>query len=91
MKKNKIFALMAAAMTFAACSTSDITSDYSFDDDKNTVTVSSVTRAGENQTTTPSTTVDMHEPFLLTNLTQKEKAGYNYEAIFEYNNQVWEP
>ena len=91
MKKNKIFAMMAAAMTFAACSTSDITSDYSFDDDKNTVTVSSVTRAGENQTTTPSTTVDMYESFLLTNLTQKEKAGYNYEAIFEYNNNVWEP
>ena len=91
MKKNKIFAMMAAAMTFAACSTSDITSDYSFDDDKNTVTVSSVTRAGENQTTKPSTTVDMHEPFLLTNLTQKEKAGYNYEAVFEYNNNVWEP
>ena len=91
MKKNKIFAMMAAAMTFAACSTSDITSDYSFDDDKNTVTVSSVTRAGESQTTTTPTTVDMHEPFLLTNLTQKEKAGYNYEAVFEYNNNVWEP
>lgn len=93
MKKNKIFAMMAAAMTFAACSTSDITSDYSFDDDKNTVTVSSVTRAGENQTTTPSTTVDMHEPFLLTNLTQKDKARYNYEAVFEYdsNNNSWEP
>ena len=27
----------------------------------------------------------MHEPFLLTNLTQKEKAGYNYEVVFEYN------
>ena len=91
MKKNKIFAMMAAAMTFAACSTSDITSDYSFDDDKNTVTVSSGTRAGESQTTTTPTTVDMHEPFLLTNLTQKEKAGYNYEAVFEYNNNVWEP
>ena len=93
MKKNKIFAMMAAAMTFAACSTSDITSDYSFDDDKNTVTVSSVTRAGENQTTTTPTTVDMHEPFLLTNLTQKKKAGYNYEAVFEYdsNNNSWEP
>lgn len=91
MKKNKIFAMMAAAMTFAACSTSDITSDYSFDDDKNTVTVSSVTRAGENQTTTTPTPVDMYESFLLTNLTQKEKAGYNYEAIFEYNNNVWEP
>ena len=93
MKKNKIFAMMAVAMTFAACSTSDITSDYSFDDDKNTVTVSSVTRAGENQTTTPSTTVDMHEPFLLTNLTQKDKARYNYEAVFEYdsNNNSWEP
>lgn len=91
MKKNKIFAMMAAAMTFAACSTSDITSDYSFDDDKNTVTVSSVTRAGESQTTTTPTTVDMHEPFLLTNLTQKEKAGYNYEAVFEYENNTWAP
>lgn len=93
MKKNKIFAMMAAAMTFAACSTSDITSDYSFDDDKNTVTVSSVTRAGENQTTTTPTTVDMYESFLLTNLTQKDKARYNYEAVFDYdsNNNSWEP
>ena len=93
MKKNKIFAMMAAAMTFAACSTSDITDDArnNNNDDDNTVTVASVTRAGENQTTTPSTTVDMYESFLLTNLTQKEKAGYNYEAIFEYNNNVWEP
>ena len=93
MKKNKIFAMMAAAMTFAACSTSDITSDYSFDDDKNTVTVSSVTRAGENQTTTTPTPVDMYESFLLTNLTQKDKARYNYEAVFDYdsNNNSWEP
>ena len=104
MKKNKIFAMMAAAMTFAACSTSDITDDArnNNNDDDNTVTVASVTRdAGGDATDDNSTTTGvapMEDPFHLTNLTQLAKAGYNYEAIFEYiedsennTNKYWNP
>ena len=104
MKKNKIFALIAAAMTFAACSTSDITDDArnNNNDDDNTVTVASVTRdAGGDATDDNSTTTGvapMEAPFHLTNLTQLAKAGYNYEAIFEYiedsennTNKYWNP
>ena len=104
MKKNKIFALIAAAMTFAACSTSDITDDArnNNNDDDNTVTVASVTRdAGGDATDDNSTTTGvapMEDPFHLTNLTQLAKAGYNYEAIFEYiedsennTNKYWNP
>ena len=104
MKKNKIFAMMAAAMTFAACSTSDITDDArnNNNDDDNTVTVASVTRdAGGDATDDNSTTTGvapMEAPFHLTNLTQLAKAGYNYEAIFEYiedsennTNKYWNP
>ena len=85
MKKNKIFALMVAAMTFAACSTNDITSDTRYDDD-NTVKIGTVTRTGEN-----STTSQAPSPFLLTNVTQRENVGYDYEATYEYNssNSTW--
>lgn len=103
MKKNKIFALMAAAMTFAACSTSDITDDARSNNyDANNVTVASVTRAASDDANADnSTTTDvapMSDPFFLTNLTQKAKAGYNYEAVFEYiedsensQNKYWAP
>ena len=86
MKKNKIFALMAAAMTFAACSTNDITSDTRYDDDNNVVNVGTVTRAGEGSTTSQFTGT-----FLLTNVTQRENVGDNYEATYEYdsNNSTW--
>ena len=76
MKKNKIFALMAAAMTFAACSTNDITSDTRYDDD-NTVKIGTVTRSGEAGTTTESVT-PMSDPFLLTNVTQKMNFNQNF-------------
>ena len=79
MKKNKIFALMAAAMTFAACSTNDITSDTRYDDD-NVVNVGTVTRASEGSTTSQFTGT-----FLLTNVTQRENVGYDYEAMYEYD------
>ena len=86
MKKNKIFALMAAAMTFAACSTNDITRDTRYDDDNNVVNVGTVTRASEGSTTSESPS-----PFLLTNVTQRENVGDNYEATYEYdsNNSTW--
>ena len=85
MKKNKIFALMAAAMTFAACSTNDITSDTRYDDN-NVVNVGTVTRASEGSTTSQFTGT-----FLLTNVTQRENVGDNYEATYEYdsNNSTW--
>ena len=80
MKRNKIFAWMAAAMTFAACSTNDITSDTRYDDDNNVVNVGTVTRASEGSTTSQFTGT-----FLLTNVTQRENVGYDYEATYEYN------
>ena len=85
MKKNKIFALMAAAMTFAACSTNDITSDTRYDDN-NVVNVGTVTRASEGSTTSQFTGT-----FLLTNVTQRENVGYDYEAMYEYDssNSTW--
>lgn len=93
MKKNKIFALMVAAMTFAACSTNDITSDTRYDDD-NTVKIGTVTRSGEAGTTTESVT-PMSDPFLLTNVTQKMNVGDLYEAMFtlteESSNKIWSP
>ena len=86
MKKNKIFALMAAAMTFAACSTNDITSDTRYDDDNNVVNVGTVTRASEGSTTSQFTGT-----FLLTNVTQRENVRYDYEATYEYDssNSTW--
>ena len=86
MKKNKIFALMAAAMTFAACSTNDITSDTRYDDDNNVVNVGTVTRASEGSTTSQFTGT-----FLLTNVTQRENVGDNYEATYNYDssNSTW--
>ena len=90
MKRNKIFAWMAAAMTFAACTNNDITSDTRYDDD-NVVTIGTVTRTGEG-----STTSQAPSPFLLTNVTQRDNVGYDYEAIFESttgsegsNNSTW--
>ena len=85
MKKNKIFALMAAAMTFAACTNNDITSDTRYDDD-NVVTIGTVTRTGEGSTTSQFTGT-----FLLTNVTQRENVGDDYEAMYEYDssNSTW--
>ena len=85
MKKNKIFALMAAAMTFAACTNNDITSDTRYDDD-NVVTIGTVTRTGEGSTTSQFTGT-----FLLTNVTQRENVGYDYEATYKYDssNSTW--
>ena len=86
MKRNKIFAWMAMAMILAACSTNnDITSDTRYDDD-NVVTIGTVTRVGESSTTSPAPS-----PFLLTNVTQRENVGYDYEATYNYDssNSTW--
>ena len=93
MKKNKIFTIMAAAMTFAACSTNDITSDFSYDDASNTVTIASATRSTDDTNNTTPTTTPMTESFFLTNVTQKKKIEKRYEAVFEFNqtNNTWSP
>ena len=81
MKNKKIFALMAAALSLAACSTNDI-ADITHDDADNVVNVASVTRSPEGGTTT-STSSPMTAPFHLVNKTQQTVYGANYEADFQ--------
>ena len=90
MKRNKIYAWLAAAMTFAACSTNDIADITHYDAD-NVVNVASVTRSGEGGTTTSPSA--MTAPFHLINLTQQEKYGWKYEADYTYDatNQKYAP
>ena len=83
MKKKKIFALMAAALSLAACSTNDI-ADITHDDADNVVNVASVTRSGEGA----STTSPMTSPFHLINITQATKRNVNFEADFTYDNNT---
>ena len=83
MKKKKIFALMAAALSLAACSTNDI-ADITHDDADNVVNVASVTRSGEGA----STTSPMTAPFHLINITQATKRNVNFEADFTFNNNT---
>ena len=83
MKKKKIFALMAAALSLAACSTNDI-ADITHDDADNVVNVASVTRSGEGA----STTSPMTAPFHLINITQATKRNVNFEADFTYDNNT---
>ena len=81
MKNKKIFALMAAALSLAACSTNDV-ADITLDDADNVVNVASVTRSPEGGTTT-STSSPMSAPFHLVNKTQQTVYGANYEADFQ--------
>ena len=81
MKNKKIFALMAAALSLAACSTNDI-ADITHDDADNVVNVASVTRSGEGGTAS-STSSQMSVPFHLVNKTQQTVYGANYEADFQ--------
>ena len=83
MKKKKIFALMAAALSLAACSTNDI-ADITHDDADNVVNVASVTRSGEGA----STTSPMTAPFHLINITQATKRNVNFEADFTFYNNT---
>ena len=82
MKKKKIFALMAAALSLAACSTNDV-ADITHDDADNVVNVASVTRSGEGASTT-STIPSFH----LINITQATKRNVNFEADFTYDNNT---
>ena len=81
MKNKKIFALMAAALSLAACSTNDI-ADITHDDADNVVNVASVTRSAEGGTAS-STSSPMSAPFHLVNKTQQTVYGANYEADFQ--------
>ena len=83
MKNKKIFALMAAALSLAACSTNDV-ADITHDDADNVVNVASVTRSGEGA----STTSPMTAPFHLINITQATKRNVNFEADFTYDNNT---
>ena len=78
MKNKKIFALMAAALSLAACSTNDV-ADITHDDADNVVNVASVTRTPEGGTTTSQMSV----PFHLVNKTQQTVYRANYEADFQ--------
>ena len=84
MKKKKIFALMAAALSLAACSTNDI-ADITANDADNVVNIASVTRSGETGNTTAQ---QMTAPFHLINITQATKRNVNFEADFTYDNNT---
>ena len=79
MKRNKIYAWMAAALTFAACSTNDI-ADITANDADNIVNIASVTRSGEGGTVTSTMTA----PFHLVNVTQQTNYGWKCEADYTY-------
>ena len=83
MKRNKIYAWMAAAMTLAACSTNDI-ADITANDADNIVNIASVTRSGEGGTPTSTMTA----PFHLVNVTQQTNYGWKCEADYTYNSST---
>ena len=83
MKRNKIYAWMAVAMTFAACSTNDI-ADITANDADNIVNIASVTRSGEGGTATSTMTA----PFHLVNVTQQTNYGWKCEADYTYNSST---
>ena len=83
MKRNKIYAWMAAALTFAACSTNDI-ADITANDADNIVNIASVTRSGEGGTDTSTMTA----PFHLVNVTQQTNYGWKCEADYTYNSST---
>ena len=82
MKKNKIYAWMAAAMTLAACSTNDI-ADLGGNDADNVVNVAA-TRAN-----TSSNTTNAISSFHLINTTQQEKYNTKYEADYILENNSY--
>ena len=85
MKRNKIYAWMAVAMTFAACSTNDI-ADITANDADNVVNIASVTRSGETGNTTAQ---QMTAPFHLVNVTQMAKFDMKYEADYTFDNNTY--
>ena len=84
MKKKKIFALMAAALSLAACSTNDV-ADITHDDADNVVNVASATRNAN------AAAEDMTAPFHLINITQRTKNSVNFEADFTHNGSAYTP
>ena len=82
MKRNKIYAWMAAAMTLAACSTNDI-ADLGGNDADNVVNVAA-TRAN-----TSSNTTKAISSFHLINTTQQEKYNTKYEADYILENNSY--
>ena len=85
MKRNKIYAWMAVAMTLAACSTNDI-ADITANDADNVVNIASVTRSGETGNTTAQ---QMTAPFHLINVTQMAKFDMKYEADYTFDNNTY--
>ncbi len=85
MKRNKIYAWMAVAMTLAACSTNDI-ADITANDADNVVNIASVTRSGETGNTTAQ---QMTAPFHLVNVTQMAKFDMKYEADYTFDNNTY--
>ena len=85
MKRNKIFAWMSAAMTFAACTNNDI-ADITANDADNVVNIASVTRSGETGNTTAQ---QMTAPFHLVNVTQMAKFDMKYEADYTFDNNTY--
>ena len=79
MRKNKIFALMAAAISFAACTTNDV-ADITNSADNNVVNVASATRAADGGN------VAMTLPFHLVNTTLPATYDEDFEADFTYDN-----
>ena len=84
MKKKKIIALMAAALSLAACSTNDV-ADITHDDADNVVNVASATRNAN------ASAEDMTAPFHLINITQRTKNSVNFEADFTHNGSAYTP
>ena len=84
MKKKKIFALMAAALSLAACSTNDV-ANITHDDADNVVNVASATRNAN------ASAEDMTAPFHLINITQRTKNSVNFEADFTHNGSAYTP
>ena len=85
MKRNKIYAWMAAAMTLAARSTNDIADITAYDAD-NVVNIASVTRSGETGNTTAQ---QITAPFHLVNVTQMAKFDMKYEADYTFDNNTY--
>ena len=77
MKRNKIYAWMAAAMTLAACSTNDI-ADLGGNDANNVVNVAA-TRANT------SSNSNAIKAFHLVNTTQQSEYDKKYEADYKYD------
>ena len=81
---KKIFAMTAAALSLAACSTNDV-ADITNDADDNVVNVASATRSADVEP------VAMTAQFHLINVTQKEKHNVNYKSDFTLDDNEYKP